>query len=438
MRFTKTHVLYAALLLPLAFDFRGETAGGVWQISITIATLFAGSLLLLRNGIQVAGRFWQIIIFLLLVAFAGGVLTSVLNGLPTDSIVRALGPMALLVLGFFIGAGAISQNTQDQLLQWLYIGCGISVVFSFAIGLSGQVALADIRYQILSSVVLMFQALLLHQIFVTRENALRASILLVGCLLIQLLSATRSNIVGVLMVGLAAIWITSGSASRFIRNGAAKLLALVALGIFSLYLGTIVVPDIVDRWVLRVFSFQEHGVDITAVARVAEMHDQIDRWSSDLFSIIVGKGYGAEYGLASAYLPELAVAMSSSEGGYTSRAPGHNFFVYSLFAGGLLFGIALPIALLWATVKGATLARRLLKNGRYNKLMSSLTAATLILVGTFGQAVGGNPLGPRYSGLVIGLAMGMLVASHAYLRRAQRSQVAVDGRPPIRHISGAI
>jgi hypothetical protein len=49
-------------------------------------------------------------------------------------------------------------------------------------------------------------------------------------------------------------------------------------------------------------------------------------------------------------------------------------------------------------------------------------------------SIGGNPLGPRFSGLIFGVALGLMIATHARLQRAlparsKRMPRAPRGRP---------
>jgi hypothetical protein len=45
-------------------------------------------------------------------------------------------------------------------------------------------------------------------------------------------------------------------------------------------------------------------------------------------------------------------------------------------------------------------------------------------------SIGGNPLGPRFSGLIFGVALGLMIATHARLQRALPARARRFRRPP--------
>ncbi|MDL5448068.1 hypothetical protein QSH86_24890, partial [Escherichia coli] len=71
------------------------------------------------------------------------------------------------------------------------------------------------------------------------------------------------------------------------------------------------------------------------------------------------EGYGHYYRFSPSYLPDLA-GQFSDEDFYAVHEwfPGHNFWVYQFFAGGLVFGVGLPLALLGALAVCAFSYRR--------------------------------------------------------------------------------
>jgi hypothetical protein len=136
-------------------------------------------------------------------------------------------------------------------------------------------------------------------------------------------------------------------------------------------------------------------------------------------------GYGHDYRYSPAYLPDLAGQMSAKDF-YAIKewAAGHNFWVYQLFAGGILFGIGLPLAVLFALWRGSQAYRAWRRSAPDVLYLPVLGRALLVLAALPATSVGGNPLGNRFSGLVFGVALGLLVASYARIAHAMRLRAA--------------
>jgi hypothetical protein len=98
-------------------------------------------------------------------------------------------------------------------------------------------------------------------------------------------------------------------------------------------------------------------------------------------------------------------------------AAGHNFWVYQFFAGGLLFGIAMPVAILYSIYRCLGTYRRWRAAMPDAPYLPVLGRAILLTAALPATSIGGNPLGPRFSGLIFGLSMGMMIAMHIQLRR---------------------
>jgi hypothetical protein len=184
-------------------------------------------------------------------------------------------------------------------------------------------------------------------------------------------------------------------------------------------------PGVAEHWVQRIDFAQSStktGEDPTTMTRLAEMRDQYDQVVSSPLSLLVGKGYGHDYGYSPAYLPDLAGQMTKKDF-YAERdwAAGHNFWVYQFFAGGLLLGLALPFALLYALVRCTITYRRWRAYAPHTPQLPVLGRAILLTAALPAASIGGNPLGPRFSGLIFGVGLGLMVAMHAQLTQgAQR------------------
>jgi hypothetical protein len=99
-----------------------------------------------------------------------------------------------------------------------------------------------------------------------------------------------------------------------------------------------------------------------------------------------------------------------------------------------LFGLGLPLAVLFALGMGA-LAYRVWRRRAPDLLyLPVMGRSLLLLAGLPATSIGGNPLGPRFSGLLYGVALGLLVAtytrlSYAMKMRASRRTAPIKRRP---------
>jgi hypothetical protein len=66
-------------------------------------------------------------------------------------------------------------------------------------------------------------------------------------------------------------------------------------------------------------------------------------------------------------------------------------------------------------------------------LLPVLGRAIMLFAALPATSIGGNPLGPRFSGLVFGVALGLMIATHARLQRALPARMKRPPRPPQRH-----
>jgi hypothetical protein len=421
MKINKNKALLALFILPLAFDFRGESAGGSWQLAMTGLTVAAWmGFLFTESLIKPQGKMWHLIFLAVVVTLAGSVVSFLLNDAPLDAYIRVIIPWGLLFMGMTVAATEVYRGHLRAINGLLLWGCTLSAIFTLVIGfaLTG-VAVAEIRYQILSPVILLFEAILLNQLLVEKRRTAFAVIALLACLAVQILSATRSTLLGFALIFIAVVWISSRSIPQLAKNSIRYSAALGIVAAGALSVAMLFYPEIIDRWLARIFSFQDHGVDVTSVSRIAEAEDQLNQWGESLVTLLIGKGYGAPFGYASRHLLDLSAVTPMADLMYQSAtAAGHNFYVHSLFAGGILFGLALPAAIIYAAFRGMNASRRYIKVFGTHPMAMTLSRSTLMLVAAIGQTIGGNPLGPRYSGLLLGIAFGMLAASYRHLYKS--------------------
>jgi hypothetical protein len=113
--------------------------------------------------------------------------------------------------------------------------------------------------------------------------------------------------------------------------------------------------------------------------------------------------------------------------------------VYQLYAEGIVFGGCMPIAVIVALIVGGRAFRRWHRIAPRHPMLMPLSMALLVLAALPGASIGGNPLGTRFSGLVYGLALGLIVALYSQLhyridlqRKRQRLHPAYGREPAFR------
>ncbi|MGA7817260.1 hypothetical protein, partial [Caballeronia sp.] len=405
-------------IFPLALDYKAAEDGGnhLMQVLITLPVLATGLILwLIAPSFTRRSRLRVAITAATVLTVVGSIVAQVLQGNDFGNYMRTLLPFGLFLLGYLAACRPWQADRIEQFEKALFWSMTVSLVFSFIYGmLTSGGPLEDVRYRIVSVTFLGLQGVILHQFVVAKRITKLTLAIFLGTILIELLSVTRSLLVGTVLLFVFATWLSAPSPRHLVKAGmralmTGALIAAMAAGAAMFF------PDVAEHWSQRIFISQEvtSGRDPTTVTRLAEMKNQYDQVTSSPTALIAGKGYGAIYRYSPEYLPELAGQFSAKDF-YAIKewAAGHNFWVYQFFAGGLLFGLLLPLALLVALVVGAVayrVWRRRVPDMLYLPVMGR---ALLLLAGLPATSIGGNPLGPRYSGLVFGVALGLLVATY--------------------------
>jgi hypothetical protein len=422
------HLWIWLFVFPLAMDYKAATTGESHfaQILLTIPVLAAGAILSLigprfrdRSPLRAALN------LSLMLAVPASLVTQWVEGNPMGHYLRVLLPFALFQLGFIAACRPWQEARIEQFEKALFWANVVSLAFTCLYGLMVAGPLADVRYRIVSVTFLGLQAVLLHEFVIAKRFSALTLALFMATVVIELLSVTRSLLVGTALLFALAVWM-SASGSRYLVHAtlraalAAALLGAMAVGAASCF------PDVTEHWVQRIDFAKDStktGKDPTTITRLAEIRDQYDQTVASPAALLIGKGYGHEYGYSPAYLPDVAGQISTKD--YFDQrdwAAGHNFWVYQFFAGGLLLGLAFPLALLYALVRCALTYRRWRIHAPGAPQLPVLGRAILLTAALPAASVGGNPLGPRFSGLVFGVALGLMVAMHAQLsRRAAES-----------------
>jgi hypothetical protein len=417
-------------LCPLALDYKAAADDGnhVMQVIMTLPVLGAGLILwLIAPSFTRRSRFRSIITAAIIATVVGSIAAQILQGNDFGNYLRTLLPFGLFLLGYLAACRPWQADRLEQFEKALFWSMVISLVFTFAYGMATSSGpIGEVRYLIVSVTFLGLQGIILHQ-FVVAKRITKVTLALFLCtILIELLSVTRSLLVGTVLLFIFATWLSAPSPRHLVRAGmhalmTASLIAVMTVGAASFF------PDVADHWSQRIFASKEttSGRDPTTITRLAEMKDQYDQVTSTPSTLIAGKGYGAVYRYSPDYLPYLAGQFSKKDF-YAIRefAAGHNFWVYQFFAGGLLFGFWMPLAVLLALGLGGFAYRVWRRRAPDLLYLPVMGRALLLLAALPATSIGGNPLGPRYSGLVFGVALGLLVATYTRLSYAMRLRTA--------------
>jgi hypothetical protein len=422
-------------ICPLAMDYKAvsDSSSHLAQILLAVPTLFVGAMLLLiAPRVVERSHLRAFVWFALVLAVPASVITQLVQGNDLGQYLRVLLPFVLFQLGFVVACRPWHEARIEQFEKAIFWANVISLAFTFVYGLATGGSLDEVRYRIVSVTFLGLQAVLLHEFVIAKRFTILTLALFLATIIVELLSVTRSLLVGTLLLFILAIWMSAPSMRYLVRALLRAVLASFLLGAMALGTASFF-PNVVEHWTQRIFFAEENtttGKDPTTVTRLAEMKYQFDAVTSSPVSMLVGEGYGHDYRYSPAYFPDLQGQMTR-EDFYAQHdsAAGHNFWVYQFFAGGLLFGVAMPLAVLYALLRCTITYRRwraALPNAPYLPILGRAILLTAALPAT---SIGGNPLGPRFSGLVFGLSLGLMIAMHMQLRRLSARMQAVAQRP---------
>jgi MFS family permease len=425
MRNTYTTLWIWLFVCPLALDYKSaeETSSHIAQVLLALPTLAAGLTLALIAPRFTRGSGLRLAITAgVLLTVLGSLVAQLLQGNPFDNYLRVLLPFVLFLLGYLAACHPWPAERIAQFERAMFWAMTVSLVFSFVYGMAVGGGLDKVRFRIVSVTFLALQGVLLHEFVVAKRSTRFSLLLFVASVVIELLSVTRSLLVGTALLFMLATWLGATSTRQMFKALWRALMWCVLLG--TLVAGmSMAVPGVAEHWTQRIFASKEtaSGRDPTTITRLAEMKDQYDQVTATAQTLLTGKGFGHIYRYSPDYLPDLAGQFSDKDF-YAIRewAAGHNFWVYQLFAGGLLFGVGLPLGVLYALYRGARAFRSRHRLAPGTPYLPVMGRAILLLAALPATSIGGNPLGPRFSGLIFGLALGLLVAAHARLAAAPR------------------
>ncbi|MCR4469386.1 O-antigen ligase [Burkholderia sp. SCN-KJ] len=438
MRIKYIPILMLFCIVPLAFDFKSDDGGGhAAQIVLVVPALLSGLLLALsgpRFRKSSALRSFATIAVTLTVA--GSVVPQILQSNDPGNYLRVLLAFLLFMIGFYIGCHPWADDRLRLFRRVIFVGMALSLIFSFTYGAVSAGSVLDARFKIISPVLLGLQGFLLYDIVAKRSATRIDVIVFIATLVVELLSITRSIILGTIVIFCFSTWL----ASRSLPHLAKLLIRTTAITIFAaIFVGGvtwIISPSVLEHWSQRIFFSEttSNGKDPTTLSRLAEIEDQYDQVTSDAQNLVFGMGYGHEFHFSETYFYDLLATRAFSEDILKNRGAweaGHNFWVYQLFSGGIAFGVALPVAILLACFMCTLKYRRVNRIPHNEEHLDSLGRYLMVIVGMIVSTIGGNPLGPRYGGLIYGLAFGLMLASYSrlYFPQALQSFRSIGGAP---------
>ncbi|MEZ0602672.1 hypothetical protein ACAX43_11065 [Paraburkholderia sp. IW21] len=422
-------------LLPLALDYKAPDAnvGHFAQFGLVIPAIAAGlALVLIAPRFHDGSRLRSVVTFSVLLCVLGSIVAQFAQDNDTGNYLRVLLPFMLFLLGYLVACRPWSEYRLSQFERALFVANTISLLFTFVYGMATGGDLEDVRYRIISATLLGLQGVLLHEFMVAKRFSFFTVAVFGVSVIVELLSVTRSLLVGTVLLFLIAMALSAPSIKQIWRTAARSLTAGVLLaGVAGIV--AISFPAVSEHWTQRIFASEETvtGKDPTTITRLAEMRDQYDQVTASPETLLFGEGYGHYYRYSPVYLPDLAGQISEKDFYAIHEWPaGHNFWVYQFFAGGLLFGIAMPLVTLAALAICFFSYRHWRSVVPNAPMLPVLGRAIMLFAALPATSIGGNPLGPRFSGLIFGIALGLMIATHARLQRALPARAKRVPTPP--------
>lgn len=422
-------------LLPLAWDYKATDAnvGHLAQFVFVVPAFAAGlALLLVAPRFRERSRLRSVVTASMMLCVFGSVVAQFVQDNDVGNYLRTLLPFVLFLLGYLVACRPWSESRLSQFERALFVANLISAVFTFVYGMATGGDLEEVRYRIISVTLLGLQAVLLHEFVVARRFSLFNVCVFAGTVIVELLSVTRSLLLGTVLLFLLAVALSAPTIQHIWRAFGRSIVVGAVLAAIA-GIAVVSFPTVAEHWTQRIFASAEtqSGKDPTTVTRLAEMRDQYDQVMESPSTILFGEGYGHYYRYSPVYLPDL-VGQITDEDFYAIHewAAGHNFWVYQFFAGGLLFGIGMPLATLAALAICFYSYRYWRAVVPDAPMLPVLGRAIMLFAALPATSIGGNPLGPRFSGLVFGIALGLMIATHSRLQRALPARVRRPRRPP--------
>lgn len=403
--------LYYLFFFGLVFDFKGVDDGGNnLQLGMFFITTFAGMAIIYRTTVfDRASQIYRMVTWLLWINLVSTCLVAIILNVEFARYLRIVSPYVLLVLGFFVGARIKNDIGIDKAIKLILTASVGAIIFTVAYGfLSTGVGAEEIRYQILSPMMFVAIPIFAYNVWIIKRRVVFSIISLLSILFLIVLGATRSWLIAYIGIFFTAVILGNTRHHGIVRSvinsvAMGAIAAVITFGV--MYIAS---PDAVVRMLGRIFSSEEIGFDITTATRLAEIDFQIAAWLSDFPTTLFGNGLGAAYGFSGEHLEKLIMWLGEDGAVTDWWFAGHNFWIYSLFTQGILFGWIMPFLIIYCLVVGLRSAlKEKSKKGLFTPDFEFNAFIGLMFLSTMLSTIGGNPMGSRMLSLYIGIAMGM-------------------------------
>lgn len=316
-------------------------------------------------------------------------------------------PYILAGFGFLVALIFHKRNQLDWFMENLAYVCLVSMFFTFFIGyLKSDGDVVSARYAIISFSTLMAVPFFLLSFYFGKRSFVSIFVL-TSVLVLALASTTRSFLLAYILTFLFAslvIFYRINERSIFLPRFASALLLLFIAFIGFFFLN----PIFFENWLLRLTSASQVGFDVTSYTRLAEIDGQLNLLFSDFFNSIFGLGLGGKYFWSSEYDMYLLASVGYEDLIRDYDYVGHNFWIYSLFANGLLFGWIFPSVVLFCFFRSFHAVRKT-SNAVDRRDYSYKFIAFCGLLFFLLMTVGGNVMGLRTGGFLVGFLIALSV-----------------------------
>ncbi|MDF1755350.1 MAG: hypothetical protein P1U89_21355 [Verrucomicrobiales bacterium] len=390
---------------------------GIAMLAGMVGTLLGFKYLLTRPGVFIAGLWWGLTLFAIVVSFTSG------NEL--GRILRLLIPS--LLVGFAINLTLIVASAgmrPKEAMRIFFVVAVTNVIWRFVFGafLSG-LSINEARMGILSpGMRFLFAwsacALLLRKKFTPW--------VLVGFgvpLAVAALSITRSLVLPIgASFGTAFCVMGLGIFLKVydIKHAIRKVGALFGFGIaclFIIVIAAIAVPSMAQRWEQRLFDNRGSGdnvrgettEDLSTLMRKAEAKSMWDILAKDPHTFIYGKGLGASYYWDETFYPELFLVYPEDRHQFPLDiySAGHSIWTYTLFSRGfvgvflllLSFFVCMGMSLHTFYLNSRTVA------GKRSPDIFLVAFPFVAMWAVLSESITLNPFDERYTGVLYGFIL---------------------------------
>lgn len=398
-------------VLPFAFDFRGDAGGTTIQYALAAISLLSGGALVAASLLVFPkysnhGSALRTPVLLWWIFIAGTLFSALVNAVPLDRYGRVILPFLLAGMSMLIVQCCARRMIDPRELVWpLVTAAAISTFWIVAhqVVIQGADPQAA-RYRLISVVFVVIVGFALSELLARKRLSAFLLILSISVIAVVAIALTRGAAVSLLAMYLGYLVLKQRLMPRFsivaIGKSLAIIAAIVGLGLLA---ASEIRPDILERWKERIGEEKTtQGTQITLLTRVAEYKGQLVQWSSSAHSMLIGRGIGSTYQWDWRFIGELAKYFPKSARDPTTHwFAGHGILIYSLYAGGLVFGWIVPwiffASLFYSYRTARTNVRELPDSASATKYFT-----LLVLLGFAPISLIANPFWLRIGGLTLG------------------------------------